>query len=86
MAIIYLYLLFCLVTALTTVITHLIPILRVLDERGIENHITDSKQVVMLTYFVLSFIIAPLIFVILVVPSYNHRFYNGFLEQLAEEN
>lgn len=77
---ILLYGLFALTTALTSLYEILLPVLR----RRKETSQVENELVVYITFFSLSFLIAPLIFLSCIIPSMGDRFRNSLYNGLFE--
>lgn len=78
-----LYVLFSLTTAIVGLIRVYAPIHKKLAGRHISNMVTASPMLSNLIFAVLGFITSPLLFVVLVVPSVNHKFMAAMYESLA---
>lgn len=77
------YILFSLTTAIAGLIRVYAPIHKKLAEQHISNMATASPMLSNLIFAVLGFITSPLLFVVLVVPSINHKFMEAMYESLA---
>ena len=78
-----LYVLFSLTTAIVGLIRVYAPIHKKLGERHISNIATASPMLSNLVFAVLGFITSPLLFVVLVVPSVNHKFMDAMYDSLS---
>lgn len=77
---IILYILFALTTAFTSLYEILLPVVR----RRKEEFKVENELVVYITFFSLSFLIAPLIFLSCIIPSMGDRFRNSLYNGLFE--
>lgn len=78
-----LYVLFSLTTAIVGLIRVYAPIHKKLAEQHISNMATASPMLSNLIFAVLGFVTSPLMFVVLVVPSVNHKFMEAIYESLS---
>ena len=78
-----LYILFSLTTAIVGLIRIHAPIYKKLTDGRVNNLITTSPALSNLIFMVLGFITSPLLFVVLVVPSVNHKFLDAMYDSLA---
>lgn len=74
------YLLFALTTAFTAVYEILYPVMQ-LRKQEFE---VENQTVTYVTFFLLTFLIAPLIFLSCVIPSMGERFRNSLYDGLFE--
>lgn len=74
------YILFALTTAFTSLYEILLPVVR----RRKETSKVENELVVYITFFSLSFLIAPLIFLSCIIPSMGDRFRNSLYDGLFE--
>jgi SNF family Na+-dependent transporter len=79
MSLFYIYILFALTTSLTALYEILMPVIkrRLSEVDKVDNILTTS-----ITFFVLSTLIAPLLFLSCVVPSMGVRFRNALYDGL----
>lgn len=77
---IILYILFALTTAFTSLYEILLPVI----QRRKETFKVENELVVYITFFSLSFLIAPLIFLNCIIPSMGDRFRNSLYNGLFE--
>jgi hypothetical protein len=77
---ILLYTLFALTTAFTSLYEILMPVIR----RRKETFKVENELVVYITFFSLSFLIAPLIFSSCIIPSMGDRFRNSLYDGLFD--
>jgi len=78
-----LYLLFSLTTAIVGLIQIYAPVHRKLTERRANNLVTTSPVLSNLIFAFLGFITSPLLFVVLMIPSVNHKFMNAMYDSLS---
>ncbi|TXT23913.1 MAG: hypothetical protein FD134_1882 [Gallionellaceae bacterium] len=83
LGVVELYILFSLTTAIVGLIRVYAPIHKKLAERHISNMITASPMLSSLIFAALGFITSPFLFMVLVVPSVNHKFMAAMYESLA---
>jgi len=74
------YTLFALTTAFTSIYEILFPVI----QRRKETSKVENEAVVYITFFSLSFLIAPLIFFSCIIPSMGDRFRNSLYNGLFE--
>ena len=79
---IYLYCLFAVTTGFTSVYEILMPVLR---RRIEEGYILDNAIVVYIVFFILTTIIAPVMFLNCVIPSMGDRFKKSLYKGLFSE-
>ena len=80
------YFIFCLTTALTSWYFLFWGALKAARFEGIENSLTLSPVLSSIAYTVVATITAPLLFVILLVPSFSDSYIQGMLKVLRDEN
>jgi len=78
-----LYLLFSLTTAIVGLIRVYAPIHKKLTDGRVNNLVTTSPALSNLVFALLGFITSPLLFVVLVIPSVNHKFMNAMYDSLS---
>ncbi|MDO8813633.1 MAG: hypothetical protein Q7J38_16620 [Gallionella sp.] len=78
-----LYLLFSLTTTIVGLIRIYAPIHKKLTDGRVNNLVTTSPALSNLVFALLGFITSPLLFVVLVVPSVNHKFMNAMYDSLS---
>lgn len=78
-----LYVLFSLTTAIVGLIRVYMPIRKKLKESHVDNLMTVAPVRSNLIFAVLGFITSPILFVVLVVPSVNHKFMAAMYESLS---
>lgn len=78
-----LYVLFSLTTAIVGLTRIYVPIHKRLKDSHAGNLMTISPARSNLIFVVLGFVTSPLLFVVLVVPSVNHKFMDAMYESLA---
>jgi hypothetical protein len=74
------YILFALTTAFTSLYEILLPVI----QRRKETFKVENELVVYITFFSLSFLIAPLIFLSCIIPSMGDRFRNSLYDGLFD--
>ena len=79
-----LYILFSLTTAFVGLIRVYVPICKRLRDGRVNNLVTTASPAFSnLIFAVLGFITSPLLFVVLVVPSVNHKFMDAMYDSLS---
>jgi predicted membrane-bound spermidine synthase len=78
-----LYILFSLTTAFVGLIRVYVPICKRLAERRVNSIVIASPMLSNVIFTVLGFITSPLLFVVLVVPSVNHKFMDAMYDSLS---
>lgn len=79
MSFIYIYILFALTTSLTALYEILMPVIKRKIAEGVK---VDNILTTAITFFVLSTIIAPLLFFSCIIPSMGDRFRNALYDGL----
>ena len=79
MSFIYIYILFALTTSLTALYEILMPVIR---RRLSEVDKVDNILTTTITFFILSTLIAPLLFLSCIIPSMGDRFRNALYDGL----
>lgn len=83
LSVVELYVLFSLTTAIVGLIQIYMPIHKKLKDSHVGNLMTASPVRSNLIFAVLGFITSPFLFVVLVVPSVNHKFMASMYKSLA---
>lgn len=78
-----LYILFSLTTAIVGLVQIFIPIQKKIKAKQTNNLITMSPIASNLLFVIHGVIASPLLFVVLIVPSVNHKFMDAMYESLA---
>ena len=79
MEFLFFYALFAITTAFSAVYQILMPVIMV---RQSEGHVVENKFVVYLTYFLLTILMAPVVFFSCIVPSMCTRFQGALYKGL----
>jgi len=80
------YFIFCLTTALTSWYFLFWSALKAARLEQVENSLTLSPVLSSVAYIAVATITAPLLFVILVIPSFSDSYVQGMLKVLRDEN
>ena len=81
-----LYLIFCLATAVTLCLAVVLPGIKHAKDLGIRNTFTENIKLTCFAYIVVSTLVAPLSFLVLVVPKFNIRYREATYRIIHEEN
>ena len=80
------YIVFCLTTSIVSIWELIIPALSTLKEiRPIHNMI-DYIWISYIVFFLMILLLAPLIFLALIIPSFKKRFLDSFIESILQES
>lgn len=85
MGLIEFYLIFALTTSLIALIDIFIPAVQEAKADGITNVLTENCKTSYLVYFVISAILAPFIFLPVIIPSMHARFKTSLTKTIREE-
>jgi uncharacterized membrane protein YdjX (TVP38/TMEM64 family) len=77
MGLIEYYLIFALTTSLFALIDIFYPTLKRAQAEGVDNTLTQNPKLSYFVYVCITTIIAPLVFLPLIIPSLNQRFREG---------
>lgn len=77
MGLIEYYLIFALTTSLFALLDIFMPTMRKAASEGVDNVLTQNPKLSYFVYVCITTIIAPLVFLPLLVPSLNERFREG---------
>lgn len=83
MELLFFYALFAITTAFSAVYQILIP---VIGFRQTEGHIVESKIIIYITFFLLTVMLAPVIFFSCIIPSMCDRFQGALYKGLFSED
>lgn len=86
MTVVEYYILFCLTTSIYSLIDLFGPAIGRASADGIKNEITENPKLSIVIFFLINFIIAPLLFPILMVPSLTAKALTGLEKVLREPN
>ena len=78
MAVITLYILFALTTAIVAVYEIMLPLRHVINE----NEVIENWNTTVFTFFIISFLVAPFMLLPTIVPSMGERFRWALLKEL----
>lgn len=79
------YLALAVTTAITSSITHFTEAISNIEDLNPESPILQSKLVAYATYICLATLVAPFIFVALILPATHKKFVEGMSESLIEK-
>lgn len=79
-----LYAVFCITTSLTTYIILAAPVLKRLSEEEPDNFIANQPVLAAFVFIVLATLVAPILFIPAIVPSFGETFKESLFESLKE--
>jgi uncharacterized membrane protein len=79
MIVLYIYALFALTTAFTSLYEILMPVINRRSKEGLE---TDSTFMTYIIFFCMAFVLAPLLFLSCILPSMGERFRSSLYDGL----
>lgn len=86
MGLIEVYLTFALATSLFALIDIFMPSMKQARNEGIDNVLTQNPKLSYFIYVCITTIIAPVVFLPLVIPSLNERFREGVCRTIYEQD
>lgn len=86
MGLIEYYLIFALATSLFALLDIFYPTMKQAQAEGVDNTLTQNPKLSYFVYLCITTIIAPLVFLPLLVPSLNERFREGIAKTVYAED